>query len=80
MQNALHMGWAEYCAALVTALRMREDIAGRTLLIHNGDVSYAECAHLRRSPGSAASDLSLPSYTIAPAPAGGHKSCLQVQL
>ena len=46
VQNAIHMGWAEYCAALVTATRMREDMQGRTLLIHNGDISYAECALL----------------------------------
>ena len=43
VQNALHMGWVDYCAALVTAKRMQEDIDGRTLIIHNGDVSYAEC-------------------------------------
>ena len=43
VRNAIHMGWAEYCAALVTATRMREDMQGRTLLVHNGDVSYAEC-------------------------------------
>ena len=37
------MGWAEYCAALVTAARMGDDMDGRTLVVHNGDVSYAEC-------------------------------------
>ena len=42
VQNALHMGWAEYCAALVTAARMGDDMDGRTLVVHNGDVSYAE--------------------------------------
>lgn len=43
VQNALHMGWVNYCAALITAKRMQEDIDGRTLIVHNGDVSYAEC-------------------------------------
>jgi hypothetical protein len=43
VQNALHMGWVDYCAALITAKRMQEDIDGRTLIVHNGDVSYAEC-------------------------------------
>ncbi|CAL8470701.1 g10243 [Coccomyxa elongata] len=42
VQNALHMGWVNYCAALITAKRMQEDIDGRTLIVHNGDVSYAE--------------------------------------
>jgi len=45
VQNALHMGWVDYCAALITAKRMQQDIDGRTLVVHNGDVSYAECAH-----------------------------------
>ena len=40
--NALHMGWVEYCAALATARRMAADMDGRTLVVHNGDVSYAE--------------------------------------
>ena len=42
MGNALHMGWVEYCAALATARRMAADMDGRTLVVHNGDVSYAE--------------------------------------
>ncbi len=42
MLNALHMGWVEYCAALATARRMAADMDGRTLVVHNGDVSYAE--------------------------------------
>jgi uncharacterized protein YdeI (YjbR/CyaY-like superfamily) len=42
VQNALHMGWVDYCAALYTARRMQDDIDGRTLIMHNGDVSYAE--------------------------------------
>lgn len=42
VQNAVHMGWVDYCAALYTARRMQDDISGRTLIIHNGDVSYAE--------------------------------------
>jgi hypothetical protein len=62
VQNALHMGWAEYCAALYTAVRMREDIGGRTLLVHNGDVSYAEC-------GAPA----LPHQRCVPAPASFHR-------
>ena len=36
------MGWVEYCAALRTAQRMAGDMEGRTLVVHNGDVSYAE--------------------------------------
>ena len=40
--NALHMGWVEYCAALSTARQMAADMDGRTLVVHNGDVSYAE--------------------------------------
>ena len=40
--NSLHMGWVEYCAALATARRMAADMDGRTLVVHNGDVSYAE--------------------------------------
>ncbi len=46
VQNALHMGWVDYCAALITAKRMQEDIDGRTLIVHNGDVSYAQCAQI----------------------------------
>ncbi|CAK0782920.1 hypothetical protein CVIRNUC_006115 [Coccomyxa viridis] len=42
VRNALHMGWVEYCAALRTAQRMAGDMEGRTLVVHNGDVSYAE--------------------------------------
>lgn len=46
VRAALHMGWIEYCAARVTAARMSADTAGRSLIIHNGDISYAECAAL----------------------------------
>ena len=42
VRNALHMGWVEYCAALRTAQRMAGNMDGRTLVVHNGDVSYAE--------------------------------------
>lgn len=46
---ALHMGWVEYCAARVTAARMAADMdanPGTSLVVHNGDISYAECAAL----------------------------------
>ena len=46
---ALHMGWVEYCAARVTAARMAADMdanPGTSLVVHNGDISYAECALL----------------------------------
>jgi len=41
---AVHMGFVEYCAARITAARMADDVGGRTLVVHNGDISYAECA------------------------------------
>ena len=46
VRAALHMGWIEYCAARVTAARMAADTGGRSLIVHNGDISYAECAVL----------------------------------
>ena len=43
------MGWVEYCAARGTAARMAADMdanPGTSLVVHNGDISYAECAAL----------------------------------
>ncbi|KAK9845224.1 hypothetical protein WJX81_000461 [Elliptochloris bilobata] len=42
---ALHMGWVEYCAARATAARMAADMDAHprtSLIVHNGDISYAE--------------------------------------